>query len=223
MSYDVIFDHPAKNNLHPVLLITMASSVDIVRFFFSSGKDKLACMKLAYWAHAHHVVFFGQPLFKDDVIQKWQSGPVPIGAYHAWNTVVETKSQAAHFSQEVQLLLTCILEWYPHDAVTLMNLIHCESPWKMTQLFDEITQSQLESYFSNHKDAQPRLVEYFGRVMGGGGGEDQCIEYFRRTIAADDALMAAHRQSAEECNITLLSFLHHGFKSWHRAERDGIL
>ncbi len=107
------------------------------------------------------LVFFDEPLFTDTT---FLYGPVATNAYDAWNTIVESKTQVVHFSREIQLLLTCILEWYPHDAISLMRLSNWEGPWLCTELFDEIL---LHSYFRDHKEVQPRVVEYFAQLGGG--------------------------------------------------------
>ncbi len=98
----------------------------------------------------------------------------------------------------------------PHSGSVLVDQTRAESPWVVawaTARNAAITDDLLVKEFDNNKTAF-RGLEFFCAALG---------------LNDNPTLLAAHKDSAAECGVSLFEFLRRGYALRREAEEDGIL
>jgi uncharacterized phage-associated protein len=162
-------------------------------------RTKLPTMKLLYYAQAHHLLLFGTPLFKEEILA-WENGPVVSEARNCW----ERLQQPCLLHPRIERLLSCISKWYPQTGSELIELTHSEAPWKDTPRNGVISHQQLLQYFMTAKFADDRVAEYWGVLLG-----------------HDHLTLQKHKECALQRNISFTEYMRRKYLKHYSPEPPG--
>lgn len=152
-----------------IIMNTNISAMDVAAFFvrmddlkdIEDGITNLKIQKLLYYAQGYHLAYFGKPLFSD-AIEAWRYGPVVPEVYRKLSRfsrnpvdieILEKMEDNDNVGilpdgKTKDLLVAVFEQLGQYSAWKLMDMTHEESPWKTTDQSEEITQTKLESFFS---------------------------------------------------------------------------
>lgn len=122
--------------------------------------SNLKLQKLLYYAQGCSLALYGEPLF-DDPIVAWQHGPVVESVYHEYKSngangiPFEDDFDFTRFTQRENELLDEVYDTFgQYSAWKLRNMTHNETPWRVTELNDEIDQGIICEFFKQEYLAQ---------------------------------------------------------------------
>jgi len=121
----------------------MLSAIDlsyylIEQFVRSKGRSisNLKLQKLLFYAQAHYLGLYGEPLFKEN-IEAWKHGPVINIVYHEFkrygNKLIPftKESNQALFTDEQLAFIDFICDEYgKYSAITLYKMVHNDKSYK---------------------------------------------------------------------------------------------
>ena len=117
--------------------------------------SNLKLQKLLYYCQGFHLVVFGQPLFKEDIIN-WDHGPVVKEVYHIYNKhkdkaiPIPKSFESEELKEEQKELIKEVYDAFGQfSAWRLREMTHEEPPWINTSYGETITHDSLNSYFKN--------------------------------------------------------------------------
>lgn len=122
----------------------MLDPLDIAKYFivraYETDQDEsmsnMKLQKLLYYAQSIHLALYDEPLFSE-AVQAWRYGPVCPSAYHFYcdytgnQLPIPSDSSLSLIPHEIKALLEEVWSHFGlHDALTLSEMTHAESPWK---------------------------------------------------------------------------------------------
>lgn len=120
----------------------MFSAIEVSRYFLSKTYENdleitnMKLQKLLYYSQVLYLIFFDQPLFKDE-IQAWELGPVCSVPYHEYKIFsgnplppVPPSEVTGYFDSESMDILDKVWDLYGRlGAFQLSDMTHSEEPW----------------------------------------------------------------------------------------------
>ena len=99
--------------------------------------SNMKLQKMLYYQQGFHLAYFGTPLF-DEEIEAWMYGPVVPSVYDHFKNygrqgIDPGEGQEISLKSEEEKLFTEVYKIYgAYGAIGLMDMTHCETPWKAT-------------------------------------------------------------------------------------------
>lgn len=119
--------------------------------------SNLKLQKMMYYQQGFHLVYFGTPLFDEDIVA-WQYGPVVPSVYKEYKSFesnsISTSKEGISLSDDEEELFNNVYEEYNQfSAVALMKMTHEESPWKTTEINSVISRDKMMAFFKTQIEA----------------------------------------------------------------------
>ena len=114
--------------------------------------SNLKLQKLLYYAQGSCLAITDKKLF-DDPIVAWRHGPVVESVYREYKNngscmITEYEPLDREIDGEIEAILCEVYEVFgQYSAWKLRNMTHDESPWKNTELNDEIPPEDIKEFF----------------------------------------------------------------------------
>jgi len=138
----------------------METAFAIADYFLKLADDdsgellsNMKLQKLLYYAQGFHLALYDEPLFREPICA-WTHGPVVPEVYYKYreygNSGIPSPPDAdcSHLPEHTKEMLNEIFTVYGQfSAWKLRDLTHGEPPWKETEKGEEISHTQLKSYF----------------------------------------------------------------------------
>ena len=132
---------------------------NIAKWFLAKNKSEAAAgadmisnlklQKLLYYAQGCTLALFNKPLF-DDEIYAWQHGPVVPTIYHKYKQFHANgiAYEGDLIPPDIEKVLEDVNEEFGQfSAWKLRNMTHAETPWKTTEIGEEIPVEIIKKYF----------------------------------------------------------------------------
>lgn len=115
--------------------------------------SNLKLQKLLYFVQGFHLAYFGESLFKEDMVA-WTYGPVVPVVYDTYKRYRQRAINPSGVESDVVLAAEAealfekvYLEYSRYSAVALMQMTHEAGPWSRHQVGEVIPKNEIRNYF----------------------------------------------------------------------------